>query len=228
MIGYFLLSAGTMSDPADNIRGISSRILGDVQRYDATHDPLLLDHLLFQVHLLRILLAAAVDNGVVQLLSQAGSALSRILETPGPALPNVSVPTANSSNRGRPRYVISEEQLLHLLTLKFDCPTIALMFGVSLRTVRRRMSEYGLSVSALYSGISDTDLDIAITSLKHQYPNAGYRMMNGLLLQQGIRVQQARIRESMHRVTRTGLLLDGNSASGDDNTMSLNLLPCGT
>ena len=67
------------------------------------------------------------------------------------------------------------------------------------------MSEYGLSVSALYSGISDTDLDIAITSLKHQYPNAGYRMMNGLLLQQGIRVQQARIRESMHRVDPYGV-----------------------
>ena len=62
------------------------------------------------------------------------------------------------------------------------------------------MTEYGLSVTALYTDISDADLDRAVVSLKHQYTNAGYRMMTGLLLQQGIRVQQARLRESMHRV----------------------------
>ena len=38
-----------------------------------------------------------------------------------------------------------------------------------------------------------------MSTLKEQYPNSGYRMMNGLLQQQGIRVQHARIRDSMQR-----------------------------
>ena len=79
------------------------------------------------------------------------------------------------------------------------------MIGVSLSTICRRMSEYGLSVAALYTNISDADLDQAVISLKHDYTNAGYRMMTGLLLQQGIRVHQSRLRKSMHRVDPCGI-----------------------
>ena len=69
-----------------------------------------------------------------------------------------------------------------MLSLGFTCPAIAEMIGVSLSTIRRRVSEYGLSVAALYTNISDADLDEAVASLKHDYTNAGYRM-TGLLLQ---------------------------------------------
>ena len=92
----------------------------------------------------------------------------------------------HTNGRGRPGLIITEEQLIHLLSLGFNCPTIASMFGVSLRTVRRSMTKYGLSVSMLYTNISDDDLDCAVVSLKEQYPNSGYRMMKCLLMQQGI------------------------------------------
>ena len=106
-------------------------------------------------------------------------------------------PVAYHGGRGRPKIIIASQQLIQLLSLGFTCPAITEMIGVSLSTICRRMSEHGLSVAALDTNISDADLDQAVASLKRDYTNAGYRMMTGLLLQQGIRVQQSRLRESM-------------------------------
>ena len=96
---------------------------------------------------------------------------------------------AYHGGRGRPKIILTSRQLIQLLSIiGFTCPAIADMIGVSLSTIRRRMSEYGLSIAALYTNISDTDLDQAVASIKRDYTNAGYRM-TGLLLQQGIRAQ---------------------------------------
>ena len=65
------------------------------------------------------------------------------------------------------------------------------------------MTELGLSVCDFYSTISDHDLDLSVSALKVQYPNSGY-WMAGLLLQQGVRVKQVQLRESMHRVDPNG------------------------
>ena len=46
--------------------------------------------------------------------------------------------------RGRPKISIKHEQLFYLLDNQFCCADIARMLNVSLRTVRRRMSELGL------------------------------------------------------------------------------------
>ena len=102
---------------------------------------------------------------------------------------------------GRPRYNISQEQLEHRLHLDFDCPTIASMLGVSLRTVRRRMAEYNLSVRSRYSDIDDTGLMFTVREVKEQFPNCGYRMMDGLLR------QQMRIREAMHITDPNGMIV---------------------
>lgn len=71
-----------------------------------------------------------------------------------------------SGGRGRPKFVIPEELLEQLLDKHFTCQTIATLLGVSLRTVRRRMEEYGLSVRSCYSAISDEDLDQLVMQLK--------------------------------------------------------------
>lgn len=44
---------------------------------------------------------------------------------------------------GRPSFVIPCEQLSYLIENRFSVPQIATMLGVSIRTIRRRMSEYG-------------------------------------------------------------------------------------
>lgn len=63
-----------------------------------------------------------------------------------------------------------------------------------------------MSVQATYSDLSDSDLDEKVASLKQDYPNAGYRMISGLLLQEGVRLQQHRVRECMHRVDPLGVV----------------------
>lgn len=52
-----------------------------------------------------------------------------------------------TGTRGRPSFQISREQLSFLLEQGFKVPEISTMLGVSKRTVARRMSTFGLSVS---------------------------------------------------------------------------------
>ena len=52
--------------------------------------------------------------------------------------------------RGRPYFNISEEQLVFLLEFGFKVNDISNFLGVSKRTVERRMSTFGLSVSGKY------------------------------------------------------------------------------
>ena len=104
------------------------------------------------------------------------------------------------------------EQIEHLLKLNFTGPKIAGLLGVSLRTLRRRMNEYQLSVSQLYSDISDTELLRRVKDIQNSFPNCGYRMMDGHLRHQGTRVSQARIRSAMHSVDPQGVALHWRQA----------------
>ena len=69
------------------------------------------------------------------------------------------------------------------------------------------MSEYGLSIHALYSQITDSELDIMVTGIQTQFPMCGNRQMQGHLLAHGIRVQQHRIREAQRRVDPCGSVM---------------------
>lgn len=109
-----------------------------------------------------------------------------------------------SSGPGRPKYNISCEQLEHLLGIGLTCPAIANCLGVSLRTVRRRMTDFGLSVAATYLQISDAEFDGVVNDIKKEFPNCGLRMLNGHLRRKGIRITQDRLRECMHRTDPIG------------------------
>ena len=164
--------------------------------YEEDRDPRTLDSLVTQVDLLlQHLHRLEVDEELVQETAQALAVLSQHeeAESLGSRRPSVDSTTTG----GRPRYNISQQQLEHLLNLNFDCPTIASMFGVSLRTIRRRMTEYHLSVKSRYSTMDNDELDGVVKEMKEQFPNSGYRIMDGLLRQQSIRIQQSRIREAI-------------------------------
>ena len=113
---------------------------------------------------------------------------------------------------GRPKLDIKQEQLEHLLNMGFHCPKIAEVLGVSLSTVRRRMSEFGLSVTALYSSITDHELDVLVSQIKREFPNCGFRLMRGHLLSRGHRVPVARVRDSLHRIDPEGVAIRWISA----------------
>ena len=91
-------------------------------------------------------------------------------------------------------------QLETLISTHFTVPQIAQIIGVSVSTIRRRMSEYNLSIRSTYSTMSDTDLDAVVSDLQTQFSGWGNRQVYGCLVSRRIRVQFQRVRESQRRV----------------------------
>ena len=108
---------------------------------------------------------------------------------------------------GWPRFVIPRQQLLYLVENHFTVPQMSEMLGVSVRTLHRRLSQYGLSIRSQYSELTDNDLDRLIKSIHDQFPMCGYRQMNGHLLSKGFRIQQWRIRDSQRRICPEGTMI---------------------
>lgn len=121
------------------------------------------------------------------------------------AEPSSSSP--HRSIRGRPRFIITREQLESLMEANFTVPQIAHMLAVSVSTVRRRMDLYNLSIRATYACISDQELDDCVREISGMFPMCGSKQMAGHLLARGFRVQQRRIRESQRRVDPEGVMM---------------------
>ena len=85
-----------------------------------------------------------------------------------------NVPVNVRNSRGRQKFDIKPEQPEYLLCSGLQCPKIAELLGVSLSTFRRRMSKYSFSVIALYSSITDHELDAIVSQIKLKFQNAGY------------------------------------------------------
>ena len=81
----------------------------------------------------------------------------------------------------------------------------AMLLQVPLSTLRRRMYGYDMRIRDTCSSISDVELDRIITTIQHENPNCGYRMMQGYLTRLGHRIQQSRVRESMVRTDPEGV-----------------------
>ena len=108
---------------------------------------------------------------------------------------------------GRPKFVIPKTQLLYLIENRFTISRIAKMLGISERTVYRRMAEFGYSVTAQYSELTDDDLYTLISEIQEEFPMCGNRQMAGNLLSRGFRVQQSRIREAQRRINPEGTMM---------------------
>ncbi|CAM4557310.1 unnamed protein product [Leuciscus chuanchicus] len=90
---------------------------------------------------------------------------------------------------GRPSQNIPPETIETYLMRGIKAAEIARLFGVLEMTIRCRMCEYGISVSDLYTDISNDDLDRSVAEIQNLYPNSGYRMMHGHLSSRGVKVQ---------------------------------------
>ena len=174
--------------------------------YYDTRDPSELDVLIYQVNKLFCMIRAS-DQCTTQQIEAVGVGLS-LLQDAQNLIEEGSVGYEPhllvNGLKGRPRLEISNDQLQYLLELGFSCPQIANVLGVSLSTIRRRMTDYNLSVSAQYSQITDLELDAIVKDIKVSFPNCGYRLMLGHLLTRGYRITQVRIKEALHRVDPDG------------------------
>ena len=95
------------------------------------------------------------------------------------------------------------------------------MIGVSERTVKRRLSEYGIKILDTYSHLSDAELDGAIQQIMTSFPDIGYQSVKGHLQSRGERLG--------------GLIPLVSSFGGypslsrnDDSILFERLFPCGT
>ena len=114
---------------------------------------------------------------------------------------------SHSGGRGRPRFEIDKQQLEYFLDNGFTGPDIAAMLCVSLRTVRRRMHGFRLSIRGLHTNLSDAALDMEVGDICSLFPNIGYRRLLGELGRREIRICRTRARESLRRVDPFGVML---------------------
>ena len=108
---------------------------------------------------------------------------------------------------GRPCFEIPPEQLSSLVESGFTGQQMVAIIGVSLSTIRRWMTCFGLSVSSQYTDLSGTDLDQVVGNIKEQFPTCGCKQMHGHLQSFGIRVQQVRVRESINEIDPAGSIM---------------------
>jgi hypothetical protein len=144
-----------------------------------------------------------IQRAVVDLLSEALSIITNSCETQHDA----AAGRLFSGSPGRPKFNISHEQLEFLLERRFTTVQMSRLLGVSVRTIERRMAEFGLSVRGTYTIISDERLDTTTLEILTSFPNIGYKRMTGHLRSRGMRIQQKKIRESMRRVDPQGTLI---------------------
>ena len=121
------------------------------------------------------------------------------LSSPGE---NLKVEREYTGRRGRPKYIVKEEQLVFLRELKFTWSTIALMFGVSRRTMYNIRCNLGLVSTEFtgFSNITDDQLKAIISDIQQAMPEVGQSMLRGILNSRGIFVSTVRLRECLAEV----------------------------
>ena len=97
---------------------------------------------------------------------------------------------------------ILPEELTNLLELHFTQVDIAKLYGCSTRTIRRRITQFGLEGVADYD---DYALDSVVIQFVLAFPSAGQKTLEGNLRSQGYRIQRWRIRESLLRIDPWGV-----------------------
>ena len=132
-----------------------------------------------------------VDERVIILVGNANDILRQTIQN----VPHsYSVAQVYTGERGRPKFNISQDQLQFLVERGFTIPDISHMLNVRVRTVERRLHDFGLSTTENYSLIDDQSLDRVIQGILRDFPSFGYRQMTGALASRDIKVQQVRIR----------------------------------
>ena len=93
----------------------------------------------------------------------------------------------NRTTFGRPSLIVEEDKLRFFVDNGFKVADIATLFGVSKRTIERRLRSYQLSTRN-YTDISDADLDEIVSELSAGFPRCGEKLTDGKLRSRGILV----------------------------------------
>ena len=108
---------------------------------------------------------------------------------------------------GRPRVVITRQQIEALREINFSWSCIGRLLDVSERTLERRQEFQMPMGRACYSSVADNELDHIISEIIGLSPNAGETLIQGVLRHRGLLLQRRRMRESLSRVDPISRLL---------------------
>lgn len=106
---------------------------------------------------------------------------------------------AGRAGRGRPQFLISQDQLEYLQSLNFTWSEIGHMLGVSRMTIYRRRRDFGiLDIRSNLKTISDADLRTYLSQLRQDMPNMGETLVIGRIRSLGYAVTRQRLRDAIH------------------------------
>ena len=104
-----------------------------------------------------------------------------------------------SEGRGRPRTIISREQLQYLRSLNFSWTQISELLGVSRMTIYRRRRDFGMDdFDEATRDISDNELQRLLQIMRREMPNLGEVLVTGQLHAMGYAVSRQRVRNAIH------------------------------
>ena len=113
-------------------------------------------------------------------------------------------PLMDQEGSGRPRFYIPCHQLAYLLENQFTVPEISEILQVSIQTVRRRMTEYGL---LLTNDGCHEELELVVREIQNNFPSCCNWQMHGHFLSRGKQIQQSQVRELQRRVDPAGSVM---------------------
>lgn len=156
----------------DEISDLLSELCGHLQQLSTDPDADV-EHFHHRLENIIHILSRFASTGTLQhedeIFSQLHTALERL---------DIQKVTVQS---GQSFQFITQDQLQYLLEQHFKVREIAQIYSVSVRTIRRRMSQYGLSVRQTYSDISDQELKEKVSGFIANSPNTGYKVVTGYL-----------------------------------------------
>lgn len=103
--------------------------------------------------------------------------------------------------------IIDQGQLSSMIDIGLTVKYIANFFGVSQRTIERRLNDFNLNMRRNHTDIDDENLDQVVKQIVEQFLNLGYRRLNGFLRARSLTVQRDRIRSSLRRVNPEGIFV---------------------
>ena len=113
--------------------------------------------------------------------------------------------SSSSNGPGRPLLDISEVDVKYLLSMGFSKCKVADFLGH--KTLYNTIAAFSNPDDfKKYSDMSEAQLDAIVRSIKEEHPNDGEIMVTGHLLKQGIKVQRAKLRASIHRIDPQGVV----------------------
>ena len=95
----------------------------------------------------------------------------------------------------------------YLLSLGFSKSKVAGILAISRKTLYNNIAVFpNPDDFKKHSAITEAQLEVTVRRIKEEYPNDEDIMVAGHLLKQGIRVQCAKLRESIHRIDLHGVV----------------------